>query len=344
MTALTLKSLALLTGARLEGDGSRAVTGPASLEEATGTEISFLTAADRSRLEATAAAAVVLGEDIPCTREDLVLLRCADPQAAFNQVVEAFAPERPVPAPGVHPQAVIEPGAEVDSSASVGPFCHLEAGVRIGAGAILHARVTIRTGASVGERTELHPGVVLYPHVSIGSDCILHAGSIIGADGFGFEPSATGWTKTPQGGTVEIADDVEIGANVTIDCARFKATRIGRGVKIDNLVHVAHNCQVGEGSMLVAQAGVAGSTRLGKRVILAGQAGLSGHLTIGDGAQIGGASAVFKDVPAGETWWGSPAIKKEDAIRRGLTGRTVEKLRERVRELSTRVRDLENRS
>ena len=320
MTALKLTEIAQLTGARLEGDGSRTVTGPASLEDAGGDEITFLAEARHAeRLADTGALAVVLGEDVACAREALILLRCTDPQHAFNRVVEVFAQPRATPVPGVHPSAVVDPGAELARDASVGPLCVVGAGARVEAGAALHARVTVGEGCVVGRRTVLHPGVVLYPHVRLGAGCIVHAGAVLGSDGFGFEPTAEGWVKTPQGGTVVVEDDVEIGANVTIDCARFKATHIGRGVKIDNLVHVAHNCRVGEGAMLVAQVGVAGSTCIGAGAILAGQAGVAGHLEVGAGARIGGAAAVFKDVPPGEVWWGVPAGPRDEAIRRSLS-------------------------
>lgn len=338
MTALKLIDIAQLTGAHLVGDGQQVVSGPASLEDAEEDEISFL--AERrqlDRLASTRALAVVIGEKVDCPREDLILLRCADPQSVFNRVVEAFALPRALPLAGIHTTAVVDPGAEVSHGVHVGPLCTVGRSARIEEGAILHPRVSVGEGCVVGARTILHPGVVLYPHVRIGADCIVHAGAVLGADGFGFEPTADGWVKTPQGGTVVIEDQVEIGANVTIDCARFKATHIGRGVKIDNLVHIAHNCQIGEGAMLVAQSGVAGSTRIGAGAILAGQTGVAGHLEIGAGARIGAAAAVFKDVPPGEVWWGVPAGPKDEAIRRSLSSTRLERLRERLRAVEQRL-------
>lgn len=342
MTALKLIDIAQLTGAHLVGDGQRTVSGPASLEDADGHEISFLAEPRQAdRLTSTRALAVVIGEDVDCTREDLILLRCADPKGVFNRVVEAFALPRELPLPGIHTSAVVDSGAELSHGVHVGPLCTVGQGARLEEGAVLHPRVSVGEGCTVGERTVLHPGVVLYPHVKIGADCIIHAGAVLGADGFGFEPTAEGWVKTPQGGTVVIEDWVEIGANVTIDCARFKATHIGRGVKIDNLVHIAHNCRIGEGAMLVAQSGVAGSTRIGAGVILAGQTGVAGHLEIGDGARIGAAAAVFKDVPPGEVWWGVPAGPKDEAIRRSLSSSRLERLRERLRAVEQRLAEQE---
>jgi len=344
MITIPLSELARLCGARLVGDASRVVTGPASLEDATADEVSFL--ADRRylpRLSTTRAAAVIVPQDVAAPRADLALLFCADPQRAFSRVVEAFAPARPLPDLGVHPSAVVDPSARVSPEARVGPLCLVGPGARVAEGAVLHGRVTVGAQASVGAGTVLHPGVVLYPYVRLGERCIVHAGSVLGADGFGFEPGPSGWEKTPQGGSVVVEDDVEIGANVTIDCARFKATVIERNVKIDNLVHVAHNCRLGRSSMLLAQVGIAGSTVVGPGAIVAGQAGVAGHLSIGAGARVGGAAAVFRDVPPGEDWWGVPAAPKLEAIKRAKALERWADLVRELRELRARVRELEER-
>jgi UDP-3-O-[3-hydroxymyristoyl] glucosamine N-acyltransferase len=174
---------------------------------------------------------------------------------------------------------------------------------------------------------------VLYPGVELGRRCLIHAGTVIGSDGFGFDPSPAGWEKVPHFGTVVIGDDVEMGANCAIDRGRFGPTRIGNGVKLDNLVHIAHNVEVEDGALLIAQVGVAGSTRIGKGAILAGQAGIAGHLEIGPGARIGGQSGVGKDVPAGQDQFGTPSREKGEAFRLlALYGKLPE-LFERVRAL-----------
>ena len=345
MPALTLLELAERIGAHLEdvqGLGKRTISGPASLAEADTDQVSFLADARHvEALENTRACAVVLAEDVSVKRKDLALLRCSDPQATFNRIVGLFAPDVPRPEPGVHSSAVVHATAEVEEGACIGPLCVLGPGVQVAAGAVLHAHVVLGAAARVGPDTVLHPGVVFYPHVSIGSACIVHAGAVIGSDGFGFEPTATGWVKTPQGGTVLIEDDVEIGANVTIDCARFGCTHIASNVKIDNLVHLGHNVRIGRSSMFLAQSAVAGSTHVGSGVIVAGQAGLSGHLTIGEGARIGAKSAVFTDVPAGEEWWGSPAGPKTRALRDQKSLQRVGRMREELAELRERLRALE---
>jgi UDP-3-O-[3-hydroxymyristoyl] glucosamine N-acyltransferase len=335
MPSRNLSQIADLCGAVVDGDPHRVVDGPAGLAEAGPREVSFLANPRYAQqLATTRAAAVLVGRDVARPREDLTLLRCDDPNRAFTAVIQAFAPPEERPAPGIHPSAVVHPEAVVDPSAAVGPLCTLARGARVGPGAVLVASVTLGEQAAVGAGTVLHPGVVLYARVSVGARCVVHAGSVLGSDGFGFEPTRDGWAKIPQCGTVVVEDDVEIGANCAVDRARFGATRIGRGAKLDNLVHVAHNVVVGEAALLIAQVGVAGSTRVGRRAILAGQVGVAGHLTIGDGARVGAQSGVGEDLPPGTEWFGSPARPKGDALRSHM-------LAGRLPELFSRLRGLE---
>ncbi len=346
MSALTLLELSERVGARLEGcvpeREAHLITGPASLADAGESEVSFLTDAQYMEgLLATHAGAVVVAEDLEVPRTDLPCLRCSDPQATFSEIVELFAPPQKKVPQGVHPTAVVETGAVIHGEAAIGPHCVVGAGAQVAAGVQLHARVVVGAESSVGAGTVLHPGVVLYPQVRIGEGCIVHAGTVIGSDGFGFEPTPDGWVKTPQGGTVVIEDDVEIGANVTIDCARFGRTHIGRNVKIDNLVHIAHNVRIDESALFLAQSAVAGSTQVGKGVILAGQSGLGGHLNIGAGARIGAKSAVFSDIPAGEDWWGSPAGPKTASLRAQKSLQRIESMRKQIQTLTARVQSLE---
>lgn len=345
MTSITLAELAESLGARLEGDGSLLMTGPASLREAGPTEVSFL-AQPRyaSELETTRAGAVVVAEDLEVKRSDLALLVCKDPNAAFTRVIRAFTDEVPAPPAGVHPTAVVDPRAEVDPSATIGPLSSVAAGAVIGAGARLVAGVHVGTRARVGQRTVLHPGVVLYDSVRVGDDCLIHAGAVLGSDGYGFEPGAEGWTKVPQCGTVVVEDRVELGANVTIDRARFGATRICSGVKVDNLVHVAHNVVVGENALLVAQVGVSGSTHVGPWAILGGKVGVAGHLEIGQGARVGGGSDVFTDIPPGVDFLGSPARPRMETLRAQAGSRRIPGVIRDLRQLKERIEALEERS
>jgi UDP-3-O-[3-hydroxymyristoyl] glucosamine N-acyltransferase len=264
-----------------------------------------------------------------------------DPNAAFTRIVAAFVAPEPPLEPGVHASAVVDPRARVHAGACVGPLCRVEADCELARGAQLLSGVHLGRGVRVGEGSVLHPGVVVYAGSAIGARCTIHAGSVIGSDGFGFEPSRGGWQKIPQVGNAVIEDEVEIGANVTIDRGRFGSTRIGRGSKIDNLVQIGHNVVVGEGVLLVAQTGIAGSTRIEARAILAGQVGVQGHVTIGAGARIGGQAGVFGDVPPGEEWTGYPARPHRDSLRSLAEVQRLPKLVERIRALERRLQSLE---
>ncbi len=344
MITRTASELAELCGAALEGDGALVLVGPASLEDATADEVSFV---DGPRylplLETTRAGCVVVGPDVELSRPGPTLLRCEDPGRAFSRVIAEFRPSAETLAPGRHPSAVVADGAEladdvrVGAGAVVGPGCVLAEGVRV------HAGVVVGRDCQVGARTELRPGVVLYERTQLGADCLVHAGAVLGSDGFGFDHDGTRWEKIPQCGHVLVEDEVEIGANVTIDRGRFGATRICRGAKIDNLVHVAHNVVVGPQALLVAQVGVAGSSRVGAGAILAGQVGVSGHLTIGDGARVGGASKVFQDLEGGVEYWGYPPLEKRRQIRSVREFARLPELARRVRELERRLEHLEGR-
>src|SRR5688572_8497234 len=338
MIQRTASELAELCDAVLEGDGGRLIVGPAALDQARSDQVSFVRSARHARdLETTRAGAVVVPHDLTAARRDLALLRCKDPSRAFSRVVEVFRPPLPRPPAGVHPKAVVEAGARISPGCSIGAFCTVGEGAELGENVVLHAGVRIGARARVGAESVLHPGVVLYPAVELGRRCLIHAGTVIGSDGFGFDPTPEGWEKVPHYGTVLIGDDVEMGANCAIDRGRFDATRIGNGVKLDNLVHVAHNVVIEDGALLVAQVGVAGSSRIGARAILAGQAGIAGHLQIGPGARIAAQSGVGRDVPAGEDQFGSPSREKGEAFRLiALYGKLPE-LFQRVRALERRL-------
>lgn len=345
MNSITASELAQALGASLEGDGSRVLTGLAALNEAGPSDVSFL-ANDKYKpqLDTTEAGCVVVAADEAVGREDLTLLRVENPSRAFSAVIERFRPEPPRPAPGIHPTAVIEAGAEIARDARIGAYCVIAAGARIEEGVTLHPGCQVGVNSRVGRDSELFGRVVLYHEVQVGERCIVHAGTVLGADGFGFEPTATGWDKIPQCGTVVVEDDVEIGANCTVDRGRFGATRIGRGAKIDNLCHVAHNVQIGEASLLVAQVGVAGSSKLGKRVILAGKAGVSGHVTLADGVRVGGLSAVFKDIDEPGDYFGIPAKTSKEFFQHYHRTTKVKGLLKDVKALAKRVQELEERA
>lgn len=301
-----LEELARLVGATLVGKPAGPIRGVAGLEEAEPDEIAFLANRKYRRfLDSTRAGAVVAGPDVREAR--VPLLRVENPDLAFARIAERFAPEPIRVPPGVHPSAIVDPTARLGAGVAVGPLCVIGAGATLGDRTVCVAQVHVGPHATIGRDVLLHPLVVIRERVRIGDRVICHAGSVIGSDGFGFAEESGARTKIPQIGTVEIGNDVSIGANSTIDRARFGVTRIGAGTKIDNLVQVAHNVQVGGNSVLCAQVGISGSSRLGQGVILAGQAGVAGHVEIGDGARIGGRGGVTKSMPAGATWSGYPA-------------------------------------
>jgi UDP-3-O-[3-hydroxymyristoyl] glucosamine N-acyltransferase len=328
-----LRELAARVGGRVAGDPERVLEGIRPLGTAGPTDLSFLTdAALRAQAETSAAGAILTGSETPGLRQDLLVAN--DPGVALLELLRLFHPE-PAAAPGVHPSAVIGPGARVAPSASIGPYVVVGEDAVIGEGAVLHPFVCVGAGASVGAGAVLHPHAVLYPGAAIGARVVLHAGVVIGADGFGYIARGGRHLKVPQVGTAVLEDDVEVGANSAIDRATLDETRIGAGTKIDNLVQVGHNVRVGRSSILCGQAGIAGSATLGDGVVLAGQSGVSNRVTLGDGARVGGKASVFDDVAAGVQVAGTPAI---DATR----WRRQVALLQRLPELRRRLKVLEN--
>jgi UDP-3-O-[3-hydroxymyristoyl] glucosamine N-acyltransferase len=330
---MKLAELARVLGATLEGAAPDVeITGVAPLEEAGPGTITVL--ADR-RLEAhlggTRASAVLVGPDAPPA--SLPVLRVPHPWVAFAHAMELFHPEER-PAAAIHPTAVVSANAVIGPGAFLGPYVVVGDGAQIGRDAVLHPRVTVYRGARIGDRFTAHAGAVVREDVVIGDRVTLHAGAVIGSDGFGFVPLPDGHRKIPQVGTVILEDDVEIGANATVDRATLGATRIGRGTKIDNLVMIGHGSQLGPGCLLAAQVGLAGSMRLGAGVMMGGQAGASGHFVIGDRAQIAAQSGVHREVPAGGIYAGYPAIE----VRRW---RRVSTAMVRLPELFRRLRRVE---
>ena len=342
MRSLTLDQLAALCGGTVEGDGSLEIRGPASLDEAQSDQISFL-AHPRyvERLESSSAGAVLVAEGVELGSGGPALVRCADPGRAFTAVVQAFAPEVVDPPAGVDPSAVVDPSATIDPTAAIGPGCTVAAGATVGADCVLEAQVHLGPHVQVGPGTRLCPGVVLQARTTVGARCTIHPGAVLGSDGFGFDPTPEGWVKVPQCGTVEVADDVEIGANAAIDRARFGATRIGHGTKIDNLVHVAHNVEVGAGSLLIAQCGIAGSSEIGPGVILAGQAGVPGHVRIASGVRLGAQAGAYGDLLEPGDYTGTPARPRTQTLRAMAAPKRVERLLDRVAELEARLDHLE---
>ena len=331
-------------GGKLDGDGGINIVGVAGIAEAEQGEISFI-ANPRYASEAavTKASAVIVSEDwsADCPA---ALIRTRNPDEAFAKVAMLFytAPARP--AAGVHPSAVVAADVEIGSNVSIGALCVIEAGAKIGDGTVICPQCYIGRKAVLGKDCWLYPQVSLREEVKIGNRTIVHNGTVIGSDGFGYSVDGNGVrTKIPQIGIVEIGDDVEIGTNVAIDRARFGKTRIGNGVKIDNLVQIAHNVVIGDHVVVIAQVALAGSVHIGDKVIIAGQAGVAGHLHVGAGAVIGAKAAVTKDVEPGEYVIGVPAMPAAKFKRTQAGIMLLPKLKVRVTELAERIRKLEER-
>ncbi len=337
MTASQL--VQLVGGALLAGREEVAVTGVAALEDATAQDVTFYgnekyLPALRQSKAGVALVPLDFAESLPGVG---AVIGVANPSLAFAAVVAALQPPLPPPAPGIHPTAVISPSAKVGRDASIHAYAVIEDGAEIGAGCTVGAHAFIGRESRLGPASFVHPHVTIRERVGIGARCVVHSGAVIGGDGFGFETVDGRHVKVPQVGGVEIGDDVEIGAGVTIDRARFGMTKIGEGTKIDNLVQIAHNVVIGPHCLIVAQAGISGSTRLGKYVVLAGQVGVVGHITLGDGATVGAQSGVSKSVPAGAKVFGSPAEPMMEAAESLARVRRLPKLIERVKQLEDEV-------
>ncbi len=309
----TLEEIAAHIGCTYEGDGSTPITGVAGIREAGEGDITFLSNPRYLKdLASTAASAVVASPGVDAGQ--LAVIRADNPYYAFSKVVSLFAPVKQHP-PGVAEGARVSDRAFVAGDASVYPNAFVEAGAKIGARSVLYPGVYVGEGSEVGEDCILYPNVVVRDGVRIGDRVIIHGGTIIGADGFGYATEKGIHHKIPQVGGVVIEDEVELGANVTVDRGALGDTVIKRGTKIDNLVMIAHNVVVGEGSLIVAQVGISGSTELGHHVVLAGQVGVVGHLKIGDGVQVGAKSGVARNLEAWQTYSGIPAIPHKDWLR-----------------------------
>lgn len=335
---MKLADIAARIGGRIEGDGCIDIDGMAGLAEAKAGDISFLANPKYSRLlGSTRASAVVVKDDCQVSATGCALVRVKDPDGAFALIAEILGPEPAGFPEGINPLAFVHADAEVGQGASIGPFCVVESGARIGKGTVLVAGCYVGRGSVIGCNCLLYAHVSVRERVTIGDRAIIHNGAVIGSDGFGYARDASGWRKIRQIGTVEIGDDVEVGANSTIDRARFGKTVIGNGVKIDNLVQVAHNVTIGENSAVAAHVGIAGSVTIGKGVMFGGQAGVAGHITIGDNVIVGGQAGVTKDVPGGTFVSGFPAIDHRKDAKAHANIMRLPELKERVRVLEQKI-------
>src|SRR5258708_1721355 len=327
--------IAKLLGGEVAGDPAVVLKGFAPADRAQPGDLTF--AENESyfaRAEQSAAAAVIV--DGPYSSAQKVLIRVPSARIAFAKVLPLFFPE-PLFSAGIHPTAIVPSSASVDPAAHIGPYCVLSDGVRIGARSVLQGGNFLGTNCVLGEDVNLFPNVTVYPTTQIGNRVRIHSGTIVGSDGFGYVQDGGIHRKVPQIGSVIIREDVEIGANVTIDRGALGPTVIGRGTKIDNLVQIAHTVTIGEHCLVVSQAGIAGSTKLGNYVILGGQVGLAGHLKIGNRDSIAAQSGVMHNIPDGEKWFGYPAQPDRQTKRQIIALQQLPELLRRVAELEKRL-------
>jgi UDP-3-O-[3-hydroxymyristoyl] glucosamine N-acyltransferase len=343
MATLTAHEIAALVGGHLRGDPSLAVNGVATPESATATDLIFIDSPARvARLTSTAATVALVPPGTRTARQ-IALIEVGRPALAMAVAVDALVPASRTYS-GISDRASVAATAILADDVGVGPFASIAEDAQIGRGTEIHAGATVGARTRIGAHCVIHAGAHIYHDVVIGDRVVLHSGSVIGADGFGYLAEPTGDADEPvrhrkvrQVGRVVLEDDVEVGANATIDRASLSETRIGRGTKIDNLVTVGHNARIGRHAILIGQAGVAGSTTLEDYVTVAGQAGVAGHLTIGRGATIGAQAGVTKHVAPGAVVLGSPAI---EARRAKLALSLIERLPDMKRLLSEHARRL----
>jgi len=335
MMEFTAETIAGLLGGDVVGDKTSAVHTVSSIEEGEAGSLAYLINPKYEPYLYTTRASIVLVDRafVPQREVKATLVKVDDASAALLRLLEMYNAARPQKR-GISQRASIAADAVVGEGCYVGDFAVIESGARIGDGCRIYPQVYVGDGVTIGEGTTLYPGVKIYEGCRIGSRCILHAGAVIGADGFGFAPNAEGgFDKIPQLGNVLIEDDVEIGANTCIDRAKTDSTIIRRGVKLDNLIQVGHNVQIGEHTVSSAQMGVAGSSKIGRNCFLAGQVGIADHVTIGDRVKIGSQSGIDKSVPDDEVRMGTPALPGIRFHRANAVFRNLPALQQRIEAL-----------
>ncbi len=328
----SLAELAAIALCEVLGDPDLRVEGVADPETAGPGDMTFVVEPRYLARVAASAAGYVLAAE-PVAGKPGLLAR--EPRVAMARVLGAFLP--PGPRPGIDPSAIVDPTALLGEGVHVGPGVIVGERVRVGPGTVLHPRVVLYPDASIGRDCLLHAGVIVREECVLGDRVVIQPGAVVGSDGFGFVPTRDGNVKIPQLGAVIVEDDVEIGANCTLDRGTLGDTIVRRGTKLDNLVHLAHNVEVGAHGMLVAQVGISGSTRLGERCIFGGQSGAVGHLTIGDRVTVAAKSGVTKDTPSDQLLSGFPARPHKDELRKqaesARAGKRLDKIEQRLERL-----------
>lgn len=324
--------IASLVNGIVEGDGDIKVNTFAKIEEGHNGAISFLANPKYTQYIYTTESSIVLvsKEFIPEQPIKATLIRVEDPYSTVAMLLDLVSKMTAPQLVGVEQPSYIDGSVNVPEDAYVGAFAYIGKGVILGKGVKIYPQSYIGQNVTIGENTIIYPGVKIYHNCKIGKNCILHSGVVVGADGFGFAPVNGQYNKIPQIGNVEIADDVELGANTTIDRATMGSTRINQGVKLDNLIQIAHNVEVGENTVMAAQVGVAGSTKIGRNCMIGGQVGFAGHISVGDNVIIGAQSGIPSGVKSDSRLMGYPATDAKDFARQSVYIKNLGKLNERV--------------
>lgn len=339
----TLRELADFVQGQLTGGDKIEIFGVAGIEDAKEGQITFLSNPKyATNINTTAASAIVVPSEITSALKPLI--RVKNSYLAFAKIMTLFASDQPTLPAGIHKTAIIGGNVKIPQNAAVGAYSLIGNDVSIGENTVIYPHVYVGDRTRIGSDALIYPLVSIRNDIEIGNKVIIHSGAVIGSDGFGFAPTGDGKNfKIPQLGKVIIGNEVEIGANVTIDRGTMGATRIGNGTKIDNLVQIAHNVEIGENCLIVAQVGISGSTKIGNNVVIAGQAGIIGHITIGDKAKIGAQAGVTRSVESGEVVSGYPARPHREALRIDAQLHKLPELVKKIKELENKIKELEEK-
>lgn len=338
----TADELAKMVGGTVEGNGNTPLWTLAKIEEGSEGALSFLANPKyANHIYTTGSSAVLVRRDFePEQPVKATLIRVDDPYATIAQLLKMVSAMLSTDKKGIEQPCFIAEGVEIDAETYVGAFAYIGKGATIGKGAKIYPQAYIGDGATIGEGSIIYPGVKVYHGCKIGRNCIIHSGAVIGADGFGFAPVGDKYEKIPQIGIVEIADDVEIGANTTVDRATMGSTRIEKGVKLDNLIQIAHNCTIGESTVMASQAGVAGSATIGRHCMIGGQVGVAGHIKVGDRTEVAAQSGIHKSVADGSRLFGSPATDFKDYVRTSSNIKDIPKISKELRALAKAIAEI----
>lgn len=331
--------IASIVNGTVEGDGNVTVNTFAKIEEGHKGAISFLANPKYTHHIYTTAASIVLVKNDFVAEQPIsaTLIRVSDPYATLAQLLDMVSKFMIPQHSGIEQPSYVAEGVELPENVYIGAFAYIGKGVKLGKGVKIYPHVFIGDGVQIGDDTIINSGVKIYYGCKIGHRCIIHAGAVIGADGFGFAPTEHGYNKIPQIGNVVIEDDVEIGANTTIDRATMGCTKICKGVKLDNLIQIAHNVEVGRNTVMASQSGIAGSTKVGAGCMIGGQVGFAGHITVGDNVVIGAQTGIPSSVKSGSRLMGYPAVDARDFARQAVYVKNLGKLNDRVKDLEKKL-------